>query len=138
MYQEKGTISFKGKVESGVSKSGANWANQTIVIEKTTYGGNKKILAFEVPGDRIDMVAGIPVGQEVTVDFYIQSREYNGRFYTKCVAMNITTGSEEEPVPSQTSVPSQPSIPSQPAAQQSTPLFNEPDFKAEEDDDLPF
>ncbi len=68
--------------EGGVAKaSGKPWRKRNYVLEtQETY---PKKVCFNLFGDRIDQYAGLlAVGNDVTVSFDIESREFNGRWYT--------------------------------------------------------
>jgi hypothetical protein len=69
--------------ESGQSKAGKTWRKRTVVIE--TDGQYPKLVALTQFGDAIDKVA-LGEGQTVTASFDVESREYNGRYYTEAKA----------------------------------------------------
>lgn len=64
---------------SGTSKAGNPWKKREYVLEtQETYP--KKIF-FDFFGDRADQFP-LQVGQEIKLSFDIESREYNGRWFT--------------------------------------------------------
>lgn len=64
---------------SGTSKAGNPWKKREYVLETMeTYP--KKVL-FDFFGDRADQYPLMP-GQEIRLTFDIESREYNGRWFT--------------------------------------------------------
>jgi hypothetical protein len=64
---------------SGVSKAGNSWKKREYVLEtQETYP--KKVM-FNFFGDRVDQYP-LAVGDDVTVSFDLESREFNGRWYT--------------------------------------------------------
>ena len=71
--------------KSGTSARGA-WRKQEYVIELP--GEYPKQVCFMVWGDRIDKFQ-IKQGQELTVHFDLESREYNGRWYTDVKAWRV-------------------------------------------------
>ncbi len=71
--------------KSGTSARGP-WRKQEYVIELP--GDFPKQVCFMLWGDRIDQFA-IREGQELTVSFDLESREYNGRWYTDVKAWRI-------------------------------------------------
>ncbi|MEO0423580.1 MAG: DUF3127 domain-containing protein [Pseudomonadota bacterium] len=73
---------------SGNSARGA-WRKQEYVIE--IPGEYPKQVCFMVWGDKIDQFQ-IQEGQELTVHFDLESREYNGRWYTDVKAWRIQQG----------------------------------------------
>lgn len=87
-------MTIEGKIiqvlplQGGVSKtSGKEWALQAYVLEtKEQY---PKKVHFEVFGD--DRIKANPCGVDdiVSVDFDIESREFNGRWYTSIRAWRI-------------------------------------------------
>ncbi|MDX1571018.1 MAG: DUF3127 domain-containing protein [Xanthomonadales bacterium] len=85
--------------KSGESARGP-WRKQEYVIE--TPGEYPKQVCFMAWGDKIDQF-GIEEGQELTVHFDLESREYNGRWYTDVKAWRVEQtgqqGSSDEPFP---------------------------------------
>jgi hypothetical protein len=71
--------------KSGNSARGP-WRKQEYVIE--IPGEYPKQVCFMVWGDRIDQF-GIQQGQELTVHIDLESREYNGRWYTDVKAWRV-------------------------------------------------
>jgi hypothetical protein len=72
--------------ETGTSKAGKDWKKQTIVID--TGGEYPKSVAVELWGKAVDHCP--EVGQEVEIMFDIESREYNGKWYTTVKAYKVT------------------------------------------------
>jgi hypothetical protein len=79
--------------KSGTSARGP-WRRQEYVIE--TPGDYPKQVCFVVWGERIDQF-GIRAGQELTVSFDLESREYNGRWYTDVKAWQVTPADTGQP-----------------------------------------
>lgn len=78
-------MEVKGKViialpeVSGTSKAGNAWKKREYVLEtQETY---PRKVHFTLFGDRADQYP-LNVGEDVTVSFDIESREFNGRWYT--------------------------------------------------------
>ena len=110
----------------GVSKTGNEWKMQEYVLE--THEQFPKKLCFNVFGaDKIAQF-NIQAGDELTVSFDINAREYNGRWYTDVRVWRIE--------PAQAGAPAQPSYaaPVPPAA----PMPTADDMSEPADDDLPF
>lgn len=74
-------------MESGESKNGP-WKKQNFIIEFMD-GNYPKKLSIQVWGDKTDMVNNLQPGQDLKVSFNIESREYNGRWYTDVKAWKI-------------------------------------------------
>ena len=77
--------------KSGNSARGA-WRKQEYVIE--IPGDYPKTVCFMVWGDRIDQFQ-IQEGQELTVSIDLESREYNGRWYTDVKAWRVAPAGRE-------------------------------------------
>lgn len=78
-------MEIKGKIivalpeVTGVSKAGNNWKKREYVLEtQETY---PKKVHFDFFGERADQYP-LSVGDDVTLSFDIESREYGGRWYT--------------------------------------------------------
>ena len=80
-----GKITHVLEEKSGTSARGP-WRKQEYVIE--TPGDYPKQVCFMVWGDKIDQFQ-IVEGQELTVHFDLESREYNGRWYTDVKAWRV-------------------------------------------------
>ena len=107
----------------GVSKTGNEWKMQEYVLE--THEQFPKKLCFNVFGaDKISQF-NIQAGDELTVSFDINAREYNGRWYNDIRAWRVERGAA--PAPTETPVINAPKV-------------EVPDFSkaANDPDDLPF
>ena len=83
----KGKIEQVLKAESGVSRAGKEWKKQEFVLETDEQFPRK--VCFTLFGDKVDLVNGLNAGQEVEVSFNVESREYNGRWFTNVNAWKI-------------------------------------------------
>ena len=71
---------------SGVSQKGNQWRSISYVLE--TQEQYPKKLAFDVTNDKIDQL-NIQLGEILTVQFDINAREYNGRWFNSVNAWNV-------------------------------------------------
>ena len=71
---------------SGVSQRGNQWRSISYVLE--TQEQYPKKLAFDVTNDKIDQL-NIRLGEILTVQFDINAREYNGRWFNSVNAWNV-------------------------------------------------
>lgn len=81
-----GTIIQMLPLQEGTSKSGNAWKKQDCVLETESQYPRK--VCFNLFGDNVDKFP-VQVGQKVTVSIDIESREFNGRWYTDVRAWNI-------------------------------------------------
>lgn len=72
--------------KSGTSARGTQWSSQTAVIE--THEQYPKRVAFDVLGDKITEF-NLQVGEEVTVSFDINAREFNGKWFNSVNAWHV-------------------------------------------------
>ncbi len=77
----KGTIIQALPEQSGISKAGNAWKKREYVLENTEGQFPRKI-CFTCFGENADRIQLTP-GQRVTMHFDLESREYNGRWYTE-------------------------------------------------------
>ena len=75
----KGKIIQKLEPQGGVSKAGNQWKKQEYVLE--TLDSYPKKVKFDFFGDRADQYV-FEVGDIITLSYDIESREFNGRWYT--------------------------------------------------------
>jgi hypothetical protein len=71
--------------QTGNGKNG-QWKKQDFIIETTDMYPKKVCLATW--GDKID-ISKFSVGQTVKASFDVESREYNGKWYTDVKAFNL-------------------------------------------------
>ena len=82
-----GRLIQKLELQSGIGKTGTSWQKQEFVIE-TIEQYPKKVCA-NLWGDKIDVLASLELGDTIIVSFNIESREFNGRWYTDVRAWKI-------------------------------------------------
>ena len=75
----KGKIIQKMEPQGGVSKAGNQWKKQEYVLE--TLDSYPRKVKFDFFGDRADQYP-LEVGDVITLSYDIESREFNGRWYT--------------------------------------------------------
>ena len=75
----KGKIIQKLELQSGTSKAGNAWKKQEYVLE--TMDSYPRKVKFDFFGDRADQYP-LEVGDVITLSYDIESREFNGRWYT--------------------------------------------------------
>ena len=81
-------------LQTGQGKNGV-WKKQDFVIE--TDGQYPKKVCISAWGDKVSESV-LVVGKEVTVSFDIESREFNGRWYTDVRAWKVEEGGGGAPV----------------------------------------
>lgn len=92
-------LDISGKVvqilpeQTGVSTKG-NWVKQDFVIE-TTEQYPKKV-CFTAFGEKASQVKSLQVGETVTVSFNMESREFNGKWYTNINAWKVVSGGGQQ------------------------------------------
>lgn len=82
-----GKLIQKLPVQSGVSSQGNNWSKAEFVIE-TVEQYPKKVCA-NLWGERAKALDQFQLGSLITVSFDLESREYNGRWYTDVKAWRV-------------------------------------------------
>lgn len=116
---------------SGTSARGTQWSSQTAVIE--TQEQYPKKLAFDVINDKIEQL-NIQLGEILTVQFDINAREYNGRWFNSVNAWNVIRQTQQATEQARAGV-GQPSAPYTPHAQQQQQQSTAP---SSDPDNLPF
>jgi hypothetical protein len=74
-------------VQTGSGKNG-QWKKQDIIVE--TDGKYPKKVCLCVWGDKIDL-SQVKIGQQLNLSFDIESREFNGRWYTDLKVFKLET-----------------------------------------------
>jgi hypothetical protein len=83
----EGKIIHLGGIETGVSKQGNKWQKQEFVIETKDQYPRKVMMS--VMGDKVNELKRFAVGNEIKASLNIESREYNGRWYTDVRAWKL-------------------------------------------------
>lgn len=124
-----GKIIVACEARGGVSqRTGNPWKMQEFVLE--THDQYPRKCMFSVFGEDKLKEFNIQVGEEVTVSFDIDAREYNGRWYNDIRAWRVTRGVVAASAPAEVPAPAAPAAqPTASAASQS---------QGEAVDDLPF
>ena len=97
-------MELRGKIiqilpeQSGVAKSGNPWRVQPYVLE--TLDQYPRKVYFEVFGDERIKNINVKTGDEVVVSFDIESREFNGRWYTVVRAWRVVSADLADKAPS--------------------------------------
>jgi hypothetical protein len=84
-----GTIVSLLPLQTGQGKNGV-WKKQEFILE--TPGQFPKKVCLSLWGEKVDEIR-IAVGEKVTASINIESREYNGRWYTDVRAWKIAKSS---------------------------------------------
>lgn len=72
-------------LQTGQGRNG-EWRKQEIILE--TDGQYPKKICVALWGDKINM-AQLQIGNQLKIDFDIESREFNGRWYTDVKAWKV-------------------------------------------------
>ncbi|MBN2662949.1 MAG: DUF3127 domain-containing protein [Bacteroidales bacterium] len=93
-------LELEGKVfqvlpeQTGTSQaSGKTWRKQAFVIE--TEEQYPKKVVFNGWNDTVDAITGLQVGDKIKINFRIESREYNERWYTDLTVWKLVKISEQ-------------------------------------------
>lgn len=84
-----GTVQAVLPLQSGVSKSGNEWKKQEYILETIEQYPRK--VKFDLFGDKVDQYP-LQEGNVVTLYVNIESREFNGRWYTDVRAWKVENG----------------------------------------------
>lgn len=100
-------------LQSGVGQaSGKEWKKQEYILETLDMQYPKKI-CFNLWGDNIAKF-NLQLGEEVTVQVDLESREFNGRWYTDVRAWRVDRGLQSMAMP-QVGMGAAPGMPQAPA-----------------------
>lgn len=96
-------------LQTGTSKAGNQWQKQDFILE--TGGQYPRKVCICLFGDNVEKFP-LQVGQSVTASVDIESREFNGRWYTDVRAWNVVYNGQQQgapaPAPTATAPTAQP------------------------------
>ena len=139
----RGKIIVKLPLQSGTSKAGNPWSKQEYVLE--TMEAYPKRVHFDFFGERANQYP-LEVGDLIDLSFDIESREYNGRWYTsirgwkadKVDPNALAAANDPNMAVPASQAPTGPA-PTGPAPVANPAVASQPDFSQQgEGDDLPF
>jgi len=87
-----GKIKVISEVTEGTSKAGKEWKKLTFVIANNEgYENREQIFAFDIFGaEKVEKFLQYnKVGYNVDVSFNIESKEFNGKYYTNLSAWSV-------------------------------------------------
>ena len=108
---------------TGTGKNGTNWIKQEFVLE--TQDQYPKKVCMSVWGDKTQDLTPVQEGEIIKVQFNVESREYNDRWYTEIRAYKLDRTGSSPSVP--------PNVEPSPAGG-----YQFPPLATESGDDLPF
>ena len=88
-------MQIKGKIiaalpeTSGINKAGKPWNKREYVLETQEHYPKK--IAFMVMNERVNQF-NLQAGAAYTIDVDVESREFNGKWYTTLTAWKATPG----------------------------------------------
>lgn len=129
-----GKVVQLGTLTEGNSPRGP-WKKQELIIE--TLEQYPKKVCLICWNERVNEANSFFVGQTIKVQISIESREYNGKWYTDVRAFRFDL---DQPAAQQPVAPQQPSMGQMPSQAPQQPLPPMPDayFASDNGDDLPF
>lgn len=89
-----GTVKTVLPLETGTSKAGKDWKKQSFVV---TYkdGEYEKDVCFTSMQEKVlEYIGKLGVGQTATVKFNIESKEFNGKYYTDAKPWSVKAEGE--------------------------------------------
>ena len=92
-------------LQSGTSKAGNQWQKQDFILE--TQGQYPRKVCICLFGDNVEKFP-LAVGQSVTASVDIESREFNGRWYTDVRAWNVVYNDQQQGAPAPASTATAP------------------------------
>lgn len=132
-----GKLIQKLPVQSGVSSSGNSWSKAEFVIE--TVEQYPKKVCSNLWGERARALDQFQLGDLITVSFDLESREYNGRWYTDVKAWKVEAATpaaaagapapgfgQPQYAPQGYAQPQQPAYPPQGYGQPQQPVYQQP------------
>ena len=79
---------------TGTAKNGKDWTRQDFVIEYKS-GEFTKFAAFTGFGKAVEHIGALQIDDQVTVQFNIESRESNGKWYTSLSLWKVVIMSKQ-------------------------------------------
>lgn len=81
-------------VRTGTTADGRTWSRQTIVVKFDRGDNITDTIAFEGGSRYIDDFAQLKAGDKVDIAYYVNSREWNGKWFTSANVYSISIHKE--------------------------------------------
>lgn len=120
----KGIVTSASAVESGVGKTGNEWKRKIVVVTETEGQYPKSVAFILMKPELVELK--FSKNEPVTIHGNVESKEYQGKWFTNVTAWKVEKEASGSPAPQQTA-------PVQQAPQRSTTVQTQNDS-----DDLPF
>ncbi len=113
------------------------WQRQEIVI--SLPGEFPRYVSVEFWNERATRAAALNEGDQIAIDYRVESREYQGRWYTRVTGLSINQAGASQPAPMQNNGQAYPVYANSPAAAPvAAPSAPSIENNAAGADDLPF
>ncbi len=83
-------------MQTGISRSGKDWSKATLIVETITQYPKKVAISNM---KRAAEFNALPAGTIATFDVELESREYNGRWYTEVGCWSWIIDNTQQPMP---------------------------------------
>ena len=96
-----GKVVKKFDIQEGITKQGTKWTKQEILIAQTdSY--NSEVVIAGITEKSIISISRLKVGDDVSINVNVNSREFNGKYYTNLtgwwlVVLDKTGGKKDMP-----------------------------------------
>jgi len=123
-YSTSGRVISRTPIERGVSKSNRAWQKCTVVLQESSK--TDRLVAITCFGDEmVELAKGLKRDDAVTIYFNLQSRHYEGKWYTSALAYRIESSADRNEVLMQVTSGGRASFPSQAGSPMSAPVGQE-------------
>jgi hypothetical protein len=138
MSELKGLLSHIGGVETIVLRNGGEMKKRTVVIDYKSGQFDRKA-AFVVQVDSVNAeINGMRLGDEVTMHYNIESREWNQKWFTDLKVWRIETNGATKNTTEMATNSAQAAATTSPAVAARQQSDNHPANQPGFEDDLPF
>ena len=87
-FKTQGRVILIGQPTRGTSQAGKEWSKRSFVIDDEAAQYPKKI-SFDTM-NKPELFNDFKEGDKVEVDFNVESREYQSKYYTNCNAFKVS------------------------------------------------
>lgn len=125
LIKEKGTIAILGKVQTGTSQSGNDWARQQVVVDVEGFNGSFRKVALQAGTNGVRDLEAMKVGDKVEISYQVTAREWQGKWYNNVDLIRIELLVEQIPQEVYTQMGYAPQTQTIPNPPQATPQYQQ-------------
>lgn len=99
MYIQECRLAKRLEMKTGTKKDGTSWASQQIVLEWNLNENAVRRMVVSCWSNDLELFEGIEPGDPLKIQFIVQSREWEGKWFTEVKPIRVKSLKQVAPPP---------------------------------------